>query len=360
MRRLIISNTHYQTIVAIQLKLTLFKNDDVVLLISDHSNGSKGLSAELKKMGVFEDVLYIESKDLVYGYRRIQKCIDFFTFTFCKKNRFSYYLNNISDLFFDELLIYNYEADIYGLFSHLSCFNKALHISLFEEGVLSYDYRIYNSRLTKLSIFFRKILFKPTVENKDFYCFYPSLYKKELKTIQIPFIEKDSKLIEILVNAFNIDTKNIEYKEKYIVFTSVYDFEGNSIGEFELVNKLASLVGKQNIIVKEHPRDNRDIYRKNGFLVDKNSSVPWEIMHLSLNFDNNVFLSITSGSVLAGNLMSNNKVKSLYLYKLCNIDINDAAKRTVEQINLLLDMLQENNQNTPIKTIDRIEDILNE
>ncbi|HEG1241807.1 TPA: hypothetical protein SCN02_002979, partial [Enterococcus faecium] len=82
--------------------------------------------------------------------------------------------------------------------------------------------------------------------------------------IQIPLVTAGSRTALQLSDIFNpmIDI----YKEKkYIFFTSVYDFEGGEpVGEYELVCKIADLVGKDNLIVKTHPRDVRTIYKDNG------------------------------------------------------------------------------------------------
>ena len=54
-------NTYYQAIVAIQLRLTAFKNDTVYLVMSDHSKGTKEFVSKLGDLKVFEDVHYAET-----------------------------------------------------------------------------------------------------------------------------------------------------------------------------------------------------------------------------------------------------------------------------------------------------------
>ncbi|HGT1350754.1 TPA: hypothetical protein ACMUTV_003105, partial [Enterococcus faecium] len=120
----------------------------------------------------------------------------------------------------------------------------------------------------------------------------------------IPLVTAGSRTALQLSDIFNpmIDI----YKEKkYIFFTSVYDFEGGEpVGEYELVCKIADLVGKDNLIVKTHPRDVRTIYKDNGFIEDKNSSIPWEAIQLSGDFNDKIFMTINSGSVISGSTMS--------------------------------------------------------
>ncbi len=125
--------------------------------------------------------------------------------------------------------------------------------------------------------------------------------------------------------------------KKYFFFTSVYDFEGGEpIGEYELVCKIADLVGKENLLVKTHPRDVRTIYEDEGFIVDKNSDIPWEAIQLSKDFSDKVFLTATSGSVLAGSFMSENPPKTFFMHKCCNVSGNYSAQKTIATIEELL------------------------
>ena len=139
------------------------------------------------------------------------------------------------------------------------------------------------------------------------------------------------------MESFDIKLTENDYKEKYIFFTSICDFEnGEPIGEYELVCKVADFVGKENLLIKTHPRDTRTIYEDNGFTVDKNSSIPWEAIQLSRDFSDKVFLTATSGSVLAGSFMSENPPKIFFMYGCCNIEGNASAKASVMAIEELL------------------------
>lgn len=111
---------------------------------------------------------------------------------------------------------------------------------------------------------------------------------------------------------------------------------GTPIGEYELVCKIADLVGKDNLLVKTHPRDLRTIYNDNGFNVDKNSSIPWEAVQLGGDFSNHIFLTVNSGSVLAGSFMSEKPVRTFYMYKLCNIEGNSTCQKNAKDIEALL------------------------
>ena len=338
MRRLIISNTHYQTIVSLQLKMTLFKEDDVVFFVSDHSNGSEEIVKRLKQIELFEDVEYIRTRDILYQYSDKDKWRDFFSFSFFDRNRYAFYFDNTENLYFDEIVVFNYEADIYGLHAILSAVNRDVKISMMEEGILSYNTFEKTSKNLNLSCKIRNVLGKKSVHDAvgNFYCFYPSLYQGKYSPVQIPLIQPDSGVVALLKKVFGVDEQHMNYDRKYIFFTSVFDFEGeHPIGEFELVQQVAETVGKENLLVKIHPRDRRTVYHDNGLTVDRNSSVPWEVIQLSHDFGNHVFLTATSGSVLSGNFMTEVPVRTYYMFDLCNLKGSGAEKTVREICNLL-------------------------
>lgn len=361
MKRLIISNTHYQTIFAIQLKLTLFKDDEVVLIISDHSKNSEMVCENLKELNLFSEVCYVFSREILYSNDKNKQWKDFINFSIMKNNRYKFYLEKIGDCYFDEIISFNLESDIYGLYYILSEKNKEVKLSMMEEGIFTYSNKLESSKKLNLANNIRKRIKKENIYGalENFYCFYPQIYEGDFNAVGVPLINNKSECTSILRKIFNLKENSNIYDRKYIFFTSVFDFEGGkSIGEFELVKKTAELVGKANLIVKTHPRDRRTIYKENGFYVDINSSIPWEVIQLTYDFSSNVFLSATSGSVLSGSFMSENPIRTYYLYKLCDLQENEKARIAVNNINNLINNEKMKDIFKSVSMPERIEDIL--
>ena len=92
----------------------------------------------------------------------------------------------------------------------------------------------------------------------------------------------------------------MNYDKKYIYFASMIDSEIlKKDGEFAILRDIAEVVGKDNLIVKLHPREeNRQRYADLGVTIDTNSDIPFEIIQLVRDFSDNVFITCLSGSVL--------------------------------------------------------------
>ena len=71
MKRLFICNTYYQLIIAIQLKLTLFKEDEVSVWISDCSVNSETVADRLNETNIFNYVNKIYTKHSKFAIKDI-------------------------------------------------------------------------------------------------------------------------------------------------------------------------------------------------------------------------------------------------------------------------------------------------
>ena len=355
---LIVVNTYYQLILALQLKNTIFKHANITIMLSDHSNGSEQIFHNVSNYQVFDKTFYSRTKGIRKNRGIFERLRDFKS-SMTSHNRYSKYLD-ADESIYDELIFFNYFLDVYGLFAAVSTKNKNVKVSMFEEGILSYNSFPTQTRGQKTINMLRHIMSKPIITNNfaSFYCFYPELYKGTLNPVPIPRITATSETADVLRKIFHPDLSR--YTQRYIFFTSVYDFEGGApIGEFEIVCKVAELVGKDNLLIKIHPRDSRTIYLDNGFNVDINCSIPWEVIQLSSDFSDKVFLTVNSGSVLAGSFMSEKPVRTFYMYRLCKASGNTAFQKSIHDIDSLLQNKDMNDILSNVSIADKLEDIIN-
>lgn len=85
MRRLIIANTYYQVIFAMQMRNTIFKRDDVDLIITDHSKNADVVCENIKKCKYFNNCYYVKTGGSRDNRTKMQKILDIFLLSFAKK-----------------------------------------------------------------------------------------------------------------------------------------------------------------------------------------------------------------------------------------------------------------------------------
>lgn len=335
MKRLLICNTYFQLIITLQLSLTLFKEDRITIIITDKTPNTEFPAKKLKELHVVDKVLYQQTNSYC-GKKTTwrDKIQDIYNIVFGDSKFLA-----LTSEDYDEIIYFNYDLFVMALFAELYKKNKKIICSRYEEGILSYNTKIPKYIKYRIGEFVRHILLKKSLfdKTKQIYLCYPELYEGKLKIVEIPKIKLDGPIGEILANMFNLKMKDLNYKNGYIFFSSVYDFEGGEpINEIEVARRIQDIVGNEALLVKVHPRDTRNIYQKNGFNVDCNSSIPWEAVQLNTDCSGITFISATSCSVLSINMLLDPMPRTFYVYPCCELEGNKFAVKTIENLKKLL------------------------
>lgn len=363
MRRIIIwANTYYQLLMAIQMKLSLFKEDYVHLLISNHSNRSENVYKSLREIHVFNDISYIESKGAIQKRNKKSKFKELFDLSFGKDNEFYYYLDNIEDLMFDEMISFNFEIDTYAVYAILSRYNSKLEYSSYEEGLLSYENIYYDSPKFRCIRTLRKLVGKSNITDyyTKFYCTHPELYNGKLNTIKIPDIKVEDEFIRsVLAKVFDVKS-TIDYRNyKYVYFESIYETEGRSIGELDLLRALVDHVGKENILVKKHPRSTVLEYEKMGIDVDINSTAPFEAIQINNDMSHCIFVAAASGSVLTVNSMIDNPSEVRLFYPMTRYNNFPDIEKYIMHVDAVVSELKKKGSLQHVRVVSKIDEIIN-
>ena len=90
-----------------------------------------------------------------------------------------------------------------------------------------------------------------------------------------------------------------------------------------MVNKIAEVVGKENIFVKIHPRNKVNRFQKLGYVTNQNTEIPWEIIALNIPISEKVLLTIASGSALTSLVNMSSVPKKIVMLMNCK-EIDDS------------------------------------
>lgn len=317
MKKLIICDTHYQFITAIQMRLTIFNNDTVDIWISDHSLGAKKVAENTAKLKIFNSVQFIETNQKSYSQNLIDNFFDIIKSNFC-------HIISKETPLYDEVVFYGLDLLIINIADFYNSINHKTIWSRFEEGIFSYDTDFAYGNRIKISNKIRRITGRPIVDNliKNYYCFYPKLKELHLdwNLIEIPSIFTTRVVLcKLLKCIYECTEMNIP--QKYIFFASSSDIDGTPYGETSLVLKIAEIIGYENMLIKMHPRDSRDVYEKLGISVMRESSIPWEVIYLVGNFSNKIMLTVNSGAFISISALENAPFKGIFLFNM--VETND-------------------------------------
>lgn len=311
-RVLITTNTYFQLIVAVQLKLTRFSSDEVDVIITDHSAGSEEAAERLRELGLFRGVFFVRDSISPEHGSLQTKCSNYARAWLRPRTILSEMVRLNDD--YDTFLFHNA-----SLLTHLiwRVFRLQVTCYRFEEGFSTYT----RPFLEKKPLF--KVLIKAGFgdlekHTKGLFLFHPELWRKKTgyPVITIPPMEReDHELQRVFNHTFGYDAQRDGIPEKYIFMEESFRASGVEIDDVELVCEIAEAVGRENLVVKLHPRSTEDPFSACGLKVSRLSQVPWEVVLLNENLSEKTLLTITSGSVLASALYFEQRIRAYLLYR---------------------------------------------
>lgn len=316
---------------AVHIKLTLFKEEMVDLWLSDNSKNADFIAKRLELMKLFHSVKYKRWQLSMYNQSVIRNLKDLVAYGF-------FSIKDMKMELYDEIIYYNPVLEIFSIADYYKKVNHSVIWSRFDEGILSYNTDLQGGNRYKFCRNIRKVLFRydPFLHVSRYYCMFPQLKTTHLEweLIKIPSIDDDKeKLRNVLNEVFNFIPLQLP---RFVFFASSSDIDGKPFGETEFVLKLADHVGRSNLMVKTHPRDNRRVYEDYGLQVIKHSFVPWEVIQLNVKTTSVHLLTVNSGSFISITAMMNDiHIQGDFLFNCMSCDNPSYKVRSKEITNQL-------------------------
>lgn len=303
---LILCNSVYQVFVALWLKHNMLSEENSDIIISDHMNGYDLIAESIKKTGLFKTVYTVKSKHFVFGsYEYSSQLQKFFYRTFPKKELYkfiklktkydSFYFSNLDE--FSELI-----------YDVLKRRNNKMKVNIYTDGISTQSklfegyYNDTDIPKTKKYKFFALISGKKYIYGNinKFLVFEPDLmeWDPKCKVVKINPVSKDETFLNIVNQVFEYENIEDEYNEKYIFFEESFYADSGYMEDVELIEKLAEIVGKENLLIKIHPRNPKNRFKELGYKTNKNTSVPWEVIAMNIDLSDKKLISIASSSIL--------------------------------------------------------------
>lgn len=318
-RILFIGNTPYQILLSTWIKYHYYPGDKADIIIHDRLRGYERVKANIEKLDVFERVIVQPNhykKTKLGKVKRILKEYKFARDTF--KNQH-----------YDEMYFANFDFSSQRIYDFLKRTNHNLLLNYFEDGIVSYS--------TKVEYFFNRLKKQPLtkVNHESFkikyhlcdglnrYClFTPELleWKPAAEQIfKIDSIDRSDDVFKTIINTiFDYDSLEDRYDKKYIFFEESYFQDTCYMEDVELIEELAEIVGKNNLMIKIHPRNQINRFQDLGYQTNKNTVIPWEVLALNLDLDNIVLLTIASSSITNPTAMFGCNTKAYSLMNCLN------------------------------------------
>lgn len=365
-RALFLCNSVYQVLVALWIKHSLLCDDDADIIISDHMNNGFEIKNRIKEYSSFSNAFYVKSFAFARGKvdlsNREKRELKIHPNTFIKN-----YIKLEHQ--YTELYAASLDPFTQLLFGYIKTNNKDACVILYEDGMYTYSKLMEEDYLnTRIPVddFSHRFIHKYIYHRNYIYgnvhrmfLFNPQYisWNPDFNILNIPKIDCNDYVFRTCCNRiFGYDDNTDCYDRKYIFMEESFYAEGTPINDLELLNELANKVGKENIMVKIHPRNPENRFKLDGFKTNTNTAIPWEL--IILNNDDlceKTLITISSSSVLNPILIFGKKIKTYSLHKLV-IEGAKSSRLLSSEFWELTKRLFENNSDT-ITICNSIEEI---
>lgn len=338
-KKLFVCNTVYQLFVALWLKENKFKNSHVDIIISDHMNNSKELFNNVKKYADFDKNYWIESKNYSYFLENTRKFENIISDISPK-----YVLKKFVDLSlvdYRDIYIANVDRFAILLYQALKRETNKIKIHIYEDGLATYSQtfektlfykedfktlnimkRILHQKIYKLNAICDDIT-DVLVFAVDKIQWKPQNNVSLQEMNKIDYTNQDFK--KKCNKIFGL-TEDDLYKQKYIFFEQPFEEDIGKVNDLELVKSISEKVGKNNLIVKRHPRNKKNRFIDIGVTTNNNSSVPWEVVLMNMcDLQSKVLITVSSTCVITPWLLFGETTQIYSIYKLIK-KISDGKK----------------------------------
>lgn len=323
-RVLIIVNTYFQLMTVIQIVLKNYDNYDIDFIITDNLGGYEDIALRMKNFEFVHEVFTATSKKIAIprdNKSRIEAIKDCVLVKNYIKSRTNINLNFRK---YDVLLFHNIDMFTYIIYAFVQKKNKGIILRRFEEGFsiyLSYNDRPHSEKIGEL---ISKLLGRRSLmDNIQFvYLYHPEYltYDMPCEVKRIPLISKNDERYRKIINGI-FDYNASEAKtRKLIIFEESFYADKAPIEDYSLFYEIINKVTPDMVSLKLHPRNTTNRFSKTKAHIFDGGHVPWEVLQLNDSYESNVFATITSGSVLASMLYFDEKISTIFLYKVVDGD----------------------------------------
>lgn len=208
-------------------------------------------------------------------------------------------------------------------------FNNSIRYIWLEDGMSSYAN--YGEFLQKRTLKdFARVMLHHNSGKKNIECQY--LYRPELANYGVPFdrnkakfFSPDSETARIADTIFDFKSNDI-ITEKYIYFDNAFTKDGIITNDNEILRTVSEIVGKDNLLIKVHPRNDPSNYEGTGLKVSKKNNIPWEIYYFHKEMlENKILIGAVSTALLSPFLYFDSKQQVISLIEM--LELNHMNKK---------------------------------
>ena len=321
---LIACSTPLHIMNALNLKLTLLKNEAVDLIVLDSSKDNVIYYEKLKKLNFFNDLFFLKLRNMNNSNSEIK----WIRYLKAPKR----YLRKKKELIkqsagfnkkYEEFFICSSAVSFRIIYYYIKKNNPSVRLNMLEEGVFTYQYFLHRDNLLK-RMFFRFFFGGNPFKNlQRAYIYRPDFMEKSGENIELkklPFIDKNNKeIVQIFNNVFEYENKDsVEWSQKVFYFDQPFLVQSINANVLKLVDFISTkLAPKFQLNIKLHPRTNKNIFENKVNVMQ--TRLPFEFVVMNNEVKDKILISVFSSACLNPKIMFDEEPYVILLYKIIDL-----------------------------------------
>ncbi len=300
---LIYCDTPFQIMMAVHLRLTVFAEEDMDIIVADHMKDHDKLAGNIEKTQIFGQVFpfqafHIDCRKGRFHYGRLNE-LDMVLHR--KKlseevlGQRSYDLFLTADILLSSNIIYDYLIHRRG---------SRTKVCFYEEGPVSVICDQHGWLNGGKRMCWKKILGYQEIKG-NFAGGYTSVKEQVPWNSYFPFYDiprmdlENSYYLKILNQIWEFGSAEL-CPQKYIFFEESFFQDGIPCTDMDIVRDMCKAVGEENIYVKLHPRTRENRFAQMRIAASQDSSVPWELVVLNNRkaVQDKLLIAVTTGAII--------------------------------------------------------------
>lgn len=228
--------------------------------------------------------------------------------------------------------LYTAVDDIYVkmLYYHLLQDNEHIDIHFYDEAIAQY-FKDYGERATigdhRPEYYGDRTFEKHIVE---YYLYEPELYCGSPLNCPIPRLPKmtgENPARGFLRKLYkNWTVPMDELRGKHLFFVDAFIDKLAVVEDIRMLDYIASVTGKDDILIKMHPREGFDRFSGRGYTLMKNYGIPWEAQLLMGVPENMSVITVSSNAAMSAKLVYGLELYTVFLYQMPVVGASNLLK----------------------------------
>jgi hypothetical protein len=316
---------------------------EVDLMISDHFAGSNKIFDRLKGgASFFSQTMYVNDLDFCKRRGQFSDRQGGYLYNLDIKNLVEQFVK--LEKKYDELWIANWEEFANAAFNYIRRYlNHKVQCVFYEDGPTSYcwDWKwvvpeLQHSKFTRLHEKIRLNIMFTHDYLSAYYVLDPSVMVIDpgCKVKKIPSLPiQERQFVEGVNNVFGYDGKENIFDKKVIFFEEWFHEDGYEVGDEKVVDLIADIVGKDNLMIKRHPRATDNRWSRNGYITNGSSGIPWEVIALNQDMSDKILVGMMCSSMVSTYRLFGIGGRMLSYACLTGFEFKAKDKKDVVQVN---------------------------